>query len=76
MIYSHHIKLFSTIDPQWMVPVVSGTPPPPLAYFTLSALPDENRAVLFGGLVIDEAGTHRTNDTYFVSYTKDHVVSY
>ena len=60
----------------WTVPTVTGTRPPPLAGFTLNPLPETNRAVIFGGVVVDDTGFYRTNDVYFVTYTKDLVVSY
>ena len=38
-------------------------------------MPDGNRAILFGGQVIDNSGYHFTNDAYIVTYSKDSVVS-
>ena len=67
-----HIFLYIA---RWIVPVVTGTRPPPLAGFTLNKLPDGNRAILFGGQVIDHSGYHFTNDVYIVTYSKDSVVS-
>ena len=67
-----HIFLYIA---RWTVPVVTGTRPPPLARFTLNKLPDGNRAILFGGQVIDHFGHHFTNDAYIVTYSKDSVVS-
>ena len=61
----------------WTVPTVTGTCPPPLTWFTLNTLPGTNRAVIFGGLVIDDTGAfYRTSDVYLIAYTKDLVVSY
>ena len=61
----------------WTVPTVTGTRPPPLAGFTVNPLPGINRAVIFGGMVVDDTGGfYRTNDVYLVTYTKDVVVSY
>ena len=61
---------------QWTVPTVTGTRPPPLAWFTVNPLPGTNRAVIFGGMVVDDTGVYYTNDAYLVIYTKDLVVSY
>ena len=60
----------------WTVPTVTGTRPPPSAYFTLNALPGINRSIIFGGVVFDNTGFYRTNDVYLITYTKDLVVSY
>ena len=61
---------------QWTVPTITGTRPPPSAWFTLNTLPETNRAVIFGGAAIDGTGIYHTNDVYLVAYTKDLVVSY
>ena len=60
----------------WTVPTVTGTRLPPLAYFTLNPLPETNRAIIFGGVVVDDTAAYLTNDVYLVTYTKDLVVSY
>ena len=61
----------------WTVPTVTGTRPPPFARFTLNTLPGTNRAVIFGGLVVDDTGLfYCTSDVYLIAYTKDLVVSY
>ena len=60
----------------WTVPTVTGTRPPPLAWFTVNPLPETNRAVIFGGVGVDDTGGYCTNDVYLVTYTKDLVVSY
>ena len=60
----------------WTVPTVTGTQPPPLAFFTLNALPGINRSIMYGGVVSDDTGVYPTNDVYLVTYTKDLVVSY
>ena len=60
----------------WTVPRVTGTRTLPLAWFTVNPLPGTNRAVIFGGLVVDDTVVYRTNDVYLVTYTKDLVVSY
>ena len=60
----------------WTVPTVTGTRPLPLAWFTVNPLPETNRAVIFGGAVVDDTVVHPTNDVYLVTYTKDVVVSY
>ena len=61
----------------WTVPTVIGTCPPPSSWFTLNTLPGTNRAVIFGGVVIDDTGAfYCTSDVYLIAYTKDLVVSY
>ena len=60
----------------WIVPTVTGTRPPPLAYFTLNTLSGINGAVIFGGAVVDDTEIYLTNDVYLVAYTNDLVVSY
>ena len=60
----------------WTVPTVTGTSPPPLAWFTVNPLPGTNRSVIFGGVVVDDTGVYHTYDVYLVTYTKDLVVSY
>ena len=51
-------------------------PPPPISLCSVNTLPTSNRAVLFGGMVIDDNGLHRSNDVYIITYTKNQVVSY
>ena len=58
------------------MPTVTGTRPPPLAYFTVNTLSGINGAVIFGGVVVDDTEIYLTNDVYLVTYTKDLVVSY
>ena len=60
----------------WTVPTVTGTRPPPLTRFTLNTLPGTNRAIIFGGLVVNDTGVYRTSDVYLIAYTKDLLVSY
>ena len=61
---------------QWTLPEVTGMSPPPIAACSVNTLPTSNRAVLFGGVVIDDNGFHRSNDVYIITYTKNQVVSY
>ena len=56
-----------------MVPVITGTRPPPCAFFTLHTLPD-NRSVMFGGVTIDETGGHLV-DVFLLTYSQDTIVS-
>ena len=70
-----HVYLLFPIA-HWTVPTVTGTHPPPLAYFSVNLLPGINRSIIFGGAVVDDTGVYRTNDVYLVTYTKDLVVSY
>ena len=60
----------------WTVPTVTGTSPPPLGWFTVNPLPGTDRAVIFGGLVVDDTRVYRTNDVYLIKYTNDLVVSH
>ena len=57
-------------------PVVTGTPPPAIAYFSLHNLPVPNRGIMFGGVVVNGTRRYSTNDTYTVSMMNDQVVSY
>ena len=38
---------------KWIVPVITGTRPPPTVYYTMNTLPD-NGGVIFGGTTINE----------------------
>ena len=77
-LFNYFNKLLYCVFPiaQWTVPTVTGTRLPPLAWFTVNTLPGTNRAVIFGGMVVDDTGVYYTNDAYLVAYTKDLVVSY
>ena len=57
-------------------PVVTGTPPPAISYFSLHNLPVPNTGIMFGGVVANGTRRYRTNDTYTVSMMNDQVVSY
>ena len=66
---------YSTIDFS-TVPVLTGTPPPPIVFFSLHNLPTTNMGIMFGGTVIDRTRVYCTNDTYLLSVSKSQVVSY
>ena len=48
-------------------PVVTGTPPPAISYFSLHNLPVPNTGIMFGGVVANGTRRYHTNDTYTVS---------
>ena len=56
------------------VPLFSGTPPPPIAWFTLNNLQLQNKAIMFGGLVTDGNRVYCTNDCYVLTISNDQVV--
>ena len=58
------------------VPLFSGTPPPPITGFTLDNLQLQNKAIMFGGMVIDGNRGYCTNDCYILTMSHDQVVSY
>ena len=57
-----------------MVPVITGTCPPPCAFFTLHTLPG-NRGVMFGGCTIDETGVHPVDEVFLLTCSQDTIVS-
>ena len=60
---------------QWILPIITGTRPPPCAFFTMNALPG-NRGVIFGGLTINEKNRfYRINDLYVFQCYQDTIVS-
>jgi hypothetical protein len=59
----------SPFSGSWCSPGVSGTRPPPCAFFSFTAI-DQHRAVVFGG----RTQTARVSDTYILDMTK--MVSY
>ena len=60
----------------WTVPVVTGTTPPPTAYCTLDMLPSQDKAILFGGVVVDGRSiVNSTNSVYILALKKNQVVS-
>ena len=56
--------------------MVTGTTPQPLVRFTVNVLPEVNKAIMFGGVVLDDTGLHRTNDVYLITYSENLVVSF
>ena len=61
---------------QWKTPIITGDRPPPCAYFSIDALPD-NRGIIFGGVTI-KLGTdvfNRVNDLFLLSFPQDVIVS-
>ena len=59
---------------QWIVPVITGTRPPPCNKTILHALPG-NRGVMFEGATIDETDKHIANDVFLLTYSQDTIVS-
>ena len=60
---------------KWTVPVKTGDKFPSCSGFTIDPLPG-NKAVLFGGDVIDEKGKkHTTGRVFIISFTDSCVVS-
>ena len=59
---------------QWIVPLITGTRPPPCAEFIMHRFSD-NKGVMFGGYSIDETGLHRVNDLFIFSCTQNTIVS-
>ncbi len=57
----------------WTVPVVTGTIPP-IAYCTLNVLPSQDKAILFGGGVVDGLLFRPTNSVYILTLMKNQVV--
>ena len=74
---SYYIVIISCISSgQWIVPVITGTRSPPLAYSTINTLPG-NRGVMFGGVTINERNCYyRINDLYLFHYSRNTIVSY
>ena len=70
----HHNYLLSS--GQWNIPVITGSRPPPCAYFTINALPD-NKGVIFGGTTINERKSYYcTNDLFLFTCSQNTIVSY
>ena len=60
----------------WTVPVITGTTPPPTVDCTLCKLPSQdNKAILFGGVVADGSRVYHTNEVYMITLSKRQVVS-
>ena len=57
-----------------MVPLITGTRPPPCCGFTMHAL-HNNQGVMFGGDTIDKTGEHAVDDLYTFSCTHNTIVS-
>ena len=53
---------------KWIVPVITGTRPPPTVYYTMNTLPD-NGGVIFGGTTINETGVHCVDDLFIFTYS-------
>ena len=62
---------------KWNIPKIKGERPPPLAHFTLDALPnDRSKAILFGGEILPEKHkSHLSADLYLLTLSSDTVVS-
>ena len=56
------------------VPLFSGTPPPPIAWFTLDNLQLQNKAIMFGGAVAVGNRVYCTNDCYILTMSNHQVV--
>ena len=72
MYYIIIISCFSS--GQWKVPIITGDRPPPCARFNIKTFPS-NRAVMFGGFIIDKTGFHRVNDLFLLSFSQNTIVS-
>ena len=59
---------------QWIVPVITGTRPPPCSGCTMHTL-HNNEGVMFGGTTFDETGFHRLDDLYILCCTHNTIVS-
>ena len=61
---------------KWKTPIMKGDRPPPCAYFTINALPD-NKGIMFGGVTI-KMGTRtltRVSDMFLLNISQDMIVS-
>ena len=71
----YYIIMISCISSgQWIVPVITGTRPPPCSGFTMHTLLN-NQCVMFGGETIDETCEHVVDDLYIFSCTHNTIVS-
>ena len=69
-----HVLLYTVGS--FTVPMVTGTPPPPTASFSLHNIHLHNKAIMFGGLVNNGNRVYSTNDSYILTVLNDQVVSY